>query len=308
MAAETRELLKPWASQETTSTFDKLFEKVGAHEGCGGLLRIAALDPTGSGQLTDAEADRFLAESSLLFEEIIHFLNLAALVSALAFTVAVPLAVLNLDGLSTFDAIDASSAVPRVRVGTRFGTGRGYCTQLIGRGIFCYALSVYAAFNAIALCFVMIPSYSFYLPDVESRLRFFVQDHDKIQNVLGLHLRERGVAASVAALPRGADLAGRVHVRPHPGGQRLHGVSTPVTWRPTAMANFQLDIAQRLLADGGGVGLGGGLRPHCRGWVHPRGRGESVGPWGRRTEAGRRVVVSRSLKGSSVVGRARRRS
>ena len=50
------------ASQETTSTFDPLFEKVGAHEGCGGLLRIAALDPSGSGQLTDEEADAFIRE------------------------------------------------------------------------------------------------------------------------------------------------------------------------------------------------------------------------------------------------------
>ena len=54
MAAEAREKLKAWANQETTSTFDPLYEKVGAHEGCGGLLRIAVLDPTGSGQLTEA--------------------------------------------------------------------------------------------------------------------------------------------------------------------------------------------------------------------------------------------------------------
>ena len=114
MAAETRELLKPWASQETTSTFDKLYEKVGAHEGCGGLLRIAALDPTGSGQLTDEAADRFLSESSLLFEEICHFMNIAALVSALAFTVAVPLAVLNLDASSSVscpEPVGSSAAI-----------------------------------------------------------------------------------------------------------------------------------------------------------------------------------------------------
>ena len=183
MAAETRELLRPWASQETTSTFDKLFEKVGAHEGVGGLLRIASLDPTGSGQLTDAEADRFLWESSQLFEELIHFLNLAALVAALAFTVAVPLAVLNLDGLSTFDAIDSSLGGAQSPAWYKLWHGPRALHAMHWVGNILSALSIYASFKAIAMCFVIIPSYSFYLPDVESRLRFFMQDHKEIQNV-----------------------------------------------------------------------------------------------------------------------------
>ena len=253
MAAETRELLKPWASQETTSTFDKLFEKVGAHEGVGGLLRIAALDSTGSGQVTDAEADRFLAESGLLFEEMIHFLNLAALVAALAFTVAIPLAVLNLDGLSTFDAIDSSLGGAQSPAWYKLWHGPRALHVMHWVGNILSALSIYASFKAIAMCFVMIPSYSFYLPDVESRLRFFMQDHEKIQNVwvytywsVGLLLlslpflaaRISPVASTCALIPAVSAFSVFRYL---------------LTERADPMANFQLDIARRLLADGGEV-------------------------------------------------------
>ena len=255
MAAETRELLKPWASQETTSTFDKLFEKVGAHEGCGGLLRIAALDPTGSGQLTDAEADRFLAESSLLFEEMIHFLNLTALVAALAFTVAVPLAVLNLDGLSTFEAIDASLGGARSPGWYKVWHGARLLHAAHWAGNILIALSVYLSFNAIARCFVMIPSYSFYLPDVESRLRFFTKEYDKIQYVWAytyfsvallllslpfLAARISPVASTCALIPAASAFTVFRHLMA--GGDR--------------MANFQLDIARRIMADGASQGGG----------------------------------------------------
>ena len=253
MAAEARDKLRPWASQEKTSTFDPLYEKkVGAHEGCGGLLRIAALDSTGSGQLTDAEADRFLAESGLLFEEMIHFLNLAALVAALAFTVAIPLAVLNLDGLSTFDAIDASLGGARSPGWYKVWHGARLLHAAHWAGNILIALSVYASFNAIAICFVMIPSYSFYLPDVESRLRCFTKEYDKIQYVwvytyfsvalLLLSLpflaaRISPVASTCALIPAASAFTVFRHLVA--GGDR--------------MANFQLDIARRLLADGGEI-------------------------------------------------------
>ena len=253
LAADSRETLRQWASQEKTSTFDPLYEKgVGAHEGCGGLLRIAALDPTGAGQLTDEEADRFLSESSLLFEEICHFMNIAALVSALAFTVAVPLAVLNLDGLSTFDAIDASlggAQSPgwyKVWHRARLLHATHWAGQLL------LALSVYAAFNAIALCFVMIPSYSFYLPDVESRLRFFMQDHKEIQYVWAYTYGS--VALLLLSLPflaaRISPVASMCALIP---AASAFSVFRALLSRADHMANFQLDIARRLLADGGEV-------------------------------------------------------
>ena len=80
-----QELLKPRSSQETTSTF-MLFERLGRTKGRR-AARIAAGRPVPRAGGRDREA----TESSLLLE-IIHFLNIA-LVSALAFTVAVPLAV-----------------------------------------------------------------------------------------------------------------------------------------------------------------------------------------------------------------------
>ena len=255
MAADSRETLKQWASQEKTNTFDKLYEKVGAHEGCGGLLRIAALDPTGAGQLTDEEADRFLSESSLLFEEICHFMNIAALVSALAFTVAVPLAVLNLDGLSTFDAIDPSLGGAQSLGWYKRWHGPRALHVIHWAGQILLALSVYASFNAIASCFVMIPSYSFYLPDVESRLRCFTQEYDKMQYVWAytyfsvallllslpfLAARISPVASTCALIP--AASAFTVFRNLMAGGDR--------------MANFQLDIARRIMADGASRGGG----------------------------------------------------
>mgnify|MGYP001265700356 CR=1 FL=1 len=252
MAAEARELLKPWASQETTSTFDKLFEKVGAHEGCGGLLRIAALDPTGSGQLTDADAEKFLAESSLLFEELIHFLNLAALVAALAFTVAVPLAVLNLDGLSTFDAIDSSLGGAQSPAWYKLWHGPRALHVMHWVGNILSSLSVYAGFNALAMCFVMIPTYSFYLPDVESRVRFFMQAYEKIQYVWAYTYGS--VALLLLSLPflaaRISPVASMCALIP---AASAFTVFRALLSRADYMANFQLDIARRLLADGGEV-------------------------------------------------------
>ena len=253
LAADSRETLRQWASQEKTSTFDPLYEKkVGAHEGCGGLLRIAALDANGSGQLTEAEADRFLWESSQLFEELIHFLNLAALVAALAFTVAVPLAVLNLDGLSTFDAIDPSLGGAQSLGWYKRWRGPRLLHAMHWTGNGLIALSVYASFKAIALCFVMIPSYSFYLPDVESRLRFFMQDHKEIQYVWAYTYGS--VALLLLALPflaaRISPVASMCALIP---AASAFTVFRALLSRADYMANFQLDIARRLLADGGEV-------------------------------------------------------
>mmetsp|Transcript_26883 Transcript_26883/g.81618 ORF Transcript_26883/g.81618 Transcript_26883/m.81618 type:complete len:288 (-) Transcript_26883:18-881(-) len=252
MAAEAREKLRHWSSQEKTNTFDSLYDGVGAHEGCGGLLRIAALDPTGSGHLTEAEADRFLWESSQLFEELIHFLNLAALVAALAFTVAVPLAVLNLDGLSTFDAIDPSLGGAQSLGWYKRWRGPRLLHAMHWTGNGLIALSVYASFKAIALCFVMIPSYSFYLPDVESRLRFFMQDHKEIQYVWAYTYGS--VALLLLSLPflaaRISPVASTCALIP---AASAFSVFRALLFRADHMANFQLDIARRLMADGGEI-------------------------------------------------------
>ena len=74
---------------------------------CGGLLRIAALDSTGSGQLTDAEADSSSRRAAWPIEEMIHFLNLTQPSSSTVIGWRCRLAVLVVDGLSTFDAIDS---------------------------------------------------------------------------------------------------------------------------------------------------------------------------------------------------------
>ena len=113
-------------------------------------------------------------------------------------------------------------------------------------------MTLFASFNAIASCFVMIPSYSFYLPDVESRLRFFVQDHDKIQNVWAYTYGS--VALLLLSLPflaaRISPVASMCALIP---AASAFTVFRALLSRADYMANFQLDIARRLLADGGEV-------------------------------------------------------
>lgn len=250
LAAEAREKLRPWALQPSgaTSTFDPLYEPCGGQEGVGGLLRIAALDPTGSGQLTDAEADKFLAESSQLFEDIIHALNLSALVAALAFTVAVPLAVLNLDGLSTFDTADASLGGARSPTWYQRWHGARLLHASHWTGNILLALSIYCSFNAISTCFMLMPTYSIYLPDVESRLRYFMHHYSYVTYVwpytyfsVGLLLLSLPFLAArispVASMCAGIPAVSAVSVFKY----------TCVA-QGDAIANFQLELAKRLLA------------------------------------------------------------
>ena len=180
MAAEARERLLPWAQQEgLTSTFDPLYEKLGAHEGVGGLLRLAALDPDGTGRPTDEQMGAFLRESEQLFEDIRETLNQFVVVAALSFTVAAPLAV---HGLYSFDPADASlGGDGSTALAAYSGWLRpGAMHALHWASGVLLALSVHCSFRAITLCFLLIPTFSFYMPDAESKLRYFMQNYRKI--------------------------------------------------------------------------------------------------------------------------------
>jgi len=103
MAAEAREKLRPWALQPASgvSTYWRLYMALGEHEGVGGLLHIASLGADG-GDVTDEQIDAFLEESNAFFDGVLHTVNQFAIVAALVFTISVPLAVYNLDGIDTF--------------------------------------------------------------------------------------------------------------------------------------------------------------------------------------------------------------
>ena len=109
MAAEAREKLRPWALQPASgvSTFNRLYMALGEQEGVGGLLHIASLGADGS-EVTQEQIDAFLQRSDAFFDGVLHTVNQFAIVAALVFTISVPLAVYNLDGIETFGTRDAA--------------------------------------------------------------------------------------------------------------------------------------------------------------------------------------------------------
>ena len=109
MAAEAREKLRPWALQPVSgvNTFNRLYMALGEQEGVGGLLHIASLG-AGGGEVTQEDLDAFLQRSDAFFDGVFHTVNQFAIVAALTFTISVPLAVYNLDGIETFGTRDAA--------------------------------------------------------------------------------------------------------------------------------------------------------------------------------------------------------
>jgi hypothetical protein len=109
MAAEAREKLRPWALQPASgvSTFNRLYMALGEQEGVGGLLHIASLGADGA-EVTQEHLDAFLQRSDAFFDGVFHTVNQFAIVAALTFTISVPLAVYNLDGIETFGTRDAA--------------------------------------------------------------------------------------------------------------------------------------------------------------------------------------------------------
>ena len=184
MAAEAREKLKPWALQPVSgvSTFNRLYMALGEQEGVGGLLHIASLG-AGGGEVTEEEIDAFLQRSDAFFDGVFHTVNQFAIVAALTFTISVPLAVYNLDGIETFGTRDAalggdgSPGWYRAWHGPRAQHACHWASCLL------ISLSVYCSWEAISRCFMIIPCYSLYMPDMEARLRFFMLHYDRIMYV-----------------------------------------------------------------------------------------------------------------------------
>ena len=181
MAAEAREKLKPWALQPVSgvSTFNRLYMALGEQEGVGGLLHIASLGADGS-EVTEEEIDAFLQRSDAFFDGVLHTVNQFAIVAALVFTISVPLAVYNLDGIETFgtrEAVLGGDGSP-----AWYGVWHGPRAQHACHWASCVliSLSVYCSWEAISRCFMLIPTYSLYMPDMEARLRFFMLHYDRI--------------------------------------------------------------------------------------------------------------------------------
>ena len=181
MAAEARAKLKPWALQPASgvSTFNRLYMALGEQEGVGGLLHIASLGADGS-EATEEHIDAFLEESNAFFDGVLHTVNQFAIVAALVFTISVPLAVYSLDGIETFGTRDA--ALGGDGSPAWYGAWHGPRAQHACHWTSCLliSLSVYCSWEAISRCFMLIPTYSLYMPDMEARLRFFMLHYDQI--------------------------------------------------------------------------------------------------------------------------------
>ena len=173
--------LRPWALQPASgvSTFNRLYMALGEQEGVGGLLHIASLGADGS-EVMQEDIDAFLQRSDAFFDGVFHTVNQFAIVAALVFTISVPLAVYNLDGIETFGTRDAalggdgSPAWYRAWHGPRAQHACHWASCCL------ISLSVYCSWEAISRCFMLIPTYSLYMPDMEARLRFFMLHHDQI--------------------------------------------------------------------------------------------------------------------------------
>ncbi len=265
MAAEAREKLKPWALQPVSgvSTFNRLYMALGEQEGVGGLLHIASLGADG-GEVTEEHIDAFLEESNAFFDGVLHTVNQFAIVAALVFTISVPLAVYNLDGIETFGTREA--ALGGDGSPAWYGVWHGPRAQHACHWASCLliSLSVYCSWEAISRCFMLIPTYSLYMPDMEARLRFFMLHYDRIMWVWP-YTWGSGCLLLLALPFLGARMSPVISMCtaiPAVGAIRMFK-STCWKWGNMS-GDFQHELAKQLLAAGGSSRGGGEI---CRGEV-----------------------------------------
>ncbi|MEC9094762.1 MAG: c-type cytochrome domain-containing protein, partial [Planctomycetota bacterium] len=125
------------------------------------LIRRVTLDLIGLPP-TVKEIDAFLQRSDAFFDGVFHTVNQFAIVAALTFTISVPLAVYNLDGIETFGTRDA--ALGGDGSPAWYGAWHGPRAQHACHWTSCclISLSVYCSWEAISRCFMLIPTYSLY--------------------------------------------------------------------------------------------------------------------------------------------------
>jgi hypothetical protein len=262
MAAEAREKLKPWALQPASgvSTFNRLYMALGEQEGVGGLLHIASLGADG-GEVTEEHIDAFLEESNAFFDGVFHTVNQFAIVAALVFTISVPLAVYNLDGIETFGTRDAalggdgSPAWYRAWHGPRAQHACHWASCCL------ISLSVYCSWEAISRCFMLIPTYSLYMPDMEARLRFFMLHYDQIMWVWP-YTWGSGCLLLLALPFLGARMSPVVSMTTAMPAVGVLRMTKSNCWKwGNLSGDFQHELAKQLLAAGGspqGESPGGG--------------------------------------------------
>ena len=152
------------------STFNRLYMALGEQEGVGGLCTSHRSART-EAEVTEEEIDAFLQRSDAFFDGVFHTVNQFAIVAALTFTISVPLAVYNLDGIETFGTRDAALGGDG-NPGVVPGLARAAGAARLPLGILPPDLPVgvlqLGGYFAGVLC--SYPTYSLYMPDMEARL------------------------------------------------------------------------------------------------------------------------------------------
>ena len=151
--------------------FDPKYDGLGQQEGVGLLLLLGSLEAHGTGSLTAADEELFLQRAVAFMEDVVGYFNNAVVVATLSMAVAIPTGLYALTG--GFDPDDPSISSGAF---SWWPSSSDALYALHWVEAVCIALSIYNSTRAICFCFALVPAASFYLPDVEWRLRFFL-DH-----------------------------------------------------------------------------------------------------------------------------------
>jgi hypothetical protein len=146
------------------------YDSLGQQEGVGLLLLLSSLDVRGTGKLTAAEEELFLEKAAEYLDDTIGYFNSASVVATLTMAIAVPT---GLYGLGRFNPNDESLGSGAVQTFSSWASSDAFYPLHWVEGVL-IALSIYNATRAICLCFALTEAASFCLPDVEWRLRFFL--------------------------------------------------------------------------------------------------------------------------------------
>ncbi|GMH95293.1 hypothetical protein TrST_g7367 [Triparma strigata] len=180
LAKEAREVLKPWTKvpTEKLSIFDdKIFNNdLKQHEGVGVLLRMARVDPKSTGNISPAEEAEFLRSMMTLVDEILGFFSTAMIINTLTLAIGIPL---------TLHEITVPSFESATLAGTEDSGGFAfYLTHFRDPTLMhvfhwiellLLSVSIWKSSSGILSSFLLSATFSIYLPDQESKLRFVIK-------------------------------------------------------------------------------------------------------------------------------------
>ncbi|GMI09781.1 hypothetical protein TrVE_jg10214 [Triparma verrucosa] len=180
LAKEAREVLKPWTKvpTEKLSIFDdKIFNNdLKQHEGVGVLLRMARVDPKSTGNISPAEEAEFLRSMMTLVDEILGFFSTVMIINTLTLATGIPL---------TLHEITVPSFESATLGGTEDSGGFAFYLRYFRDPTLMHvfhwiellllSVSIWKSASGILSSLLLSATFSIYLPDQESKLRFVIK-------------------------------------------------------------------------------------------------------------------------------------